>query len=284
MKISMALTPFFVSVVLSFQCKKEKGVVPASVDSIPIIKTVTPGINEVSGIANSKLNTGYMWAHEDSGNPPQLYLIDYDGKLLKKIFIKGATNRDWEDMVLSGSDIYIGDIGDNNKVHTEYVIYQFAEPASATDTIKNYVAIKFKYADGAHDAEAFLVDHLTKDVYIITKNDNPSKIYKLSYPYNTSGTNIASPVGSLSYGGVVSAALSTDRKEIIVKTYTGLNSYPIKNGEAVEAALEKNFMVLFYQLEPQGEAVTFGSNNKDYFTLSEKGFGSSVSLYLYQRK
>jgi hypothetical protein len=43
-----------------------------SFDSIPSAVIVTPTISEASGIADSKRNPGYLWVHEDSGNPPQL--------------------------------------------------------------------------------------------------------------------------------------------------------------------------------------------------------------------
>ncbi len=255
----------------------------ASSDSIPSVKPVVPSLNEISGIADSKLNKGYLWGEQDGGNPAEIFLIGYDGKVAKSIYIKGATNRDWEDMVLMGNDLYIGDIGDNSKVYNEYTIYQFPEPSSATDTVKSFTSIRFQYEDGSRDAEAFLVDPQTKDIYIITKSDARSKVYKLNYPY-TSVLNTATAVGSLSYSGVVSAALSPDRKEIIIKTYLGLNHYLISDGESVETVLQKTATTLLYQLEPQGEAVCFASDNSGYFTLSEKGVGTTVNLYFYKRK
>ncbi len=88
----------------------------------------------------------------------------------------------------------------------------------------------------------------------------------------------------MAYSGVVSAALTADGKEIIVKTYIGLQQYLRNTGETIEQALKKTSKPLPYSLEPQGEAVTFANNNTGYFTLSEKGFGSKVNLYFYKRK
>lgn len=252
-------------------------------DSLPSSKPVTPLVGEISGIADSKVNKGYLWGEQDSGNPPELYLIGRDGKVSKTVYVKGAVNRDWEDMVVSGSDLFVGDIGDNNKSYADCTIYQFTEPSSATDTVKNFTTIRFKYADGSRDAEAFLVDSKTKDIYLITKSDNPAKIYKISYPYNAS-LNTANAVGSLSYSGVVSAALSPDRKEIIIKTYLGLNRYLVKDGASIETALQTTPTSLPYQLEPQGEAVCFAADNSGYFTLSEKGMSQAVNLFFYKRK
>ncbi len=154
-------------------------------------------INEASGIADSKINPGHLWVEEDSGNPPQLYLLDHTAATVKKIYIKDATNIDWEDIALaSGPDaskkyLYIADIGDNNAVRASAVFYRLEEPAASTDTVRTYEVINFIYADGPRDAEAFLVDDITKDIYIISKRDAKSKLYKLSYPYSTASLNTA---------------------------------------------------------------------------------------------
>jgi hypothetical protein len=267
-------------------CQKEPDQVAVDkplFDSIPVAVSVQPMINEASGIADSKTVPGFLWVEEDGGNPTQLYLLGRDGKVKKTVFLKGTTNRDWEDMVLSGSDLYVGEIGDNNASYPDYAFYKFPEPAMNVDTVQNVETIRFRYADGSHDAEAFFVEPSTKNIYIITKRDNPSRIYKLTAPLSTSSMNVAQMVGQLPYNGVVSAALSADEKEIILKTYTGLFYYTAAAGEKKETALQKTYINLPYTLEPQGEAVCFSAAGNGYFTLSELGFGSTQKLYLYKR-
>ena len=187
-------------------------------------------------------------------------------------------------MAISGNDIFIGDIGDNNLVQQEYSIYYFPEPSLSVDTIKNATTIIFQYPDGSHDAEAFLVDPDTKNIYIITKRDNASKIYQISYPYKTGPTNTVSLVGSLPYTGVVSAAISPDGKEILVKTYFGINYYRRNAGQSILQSLQSVPKILPYKIEPQGEAICFNKNNTGYYTLSEKGMSATVNLYFYPRK
>lgn len=241
-------------------------------------------ISEISGIADSKANPGFLWAHEDRDNPPSLILISHDGNVTKTIPLKGATNRDWEDIALAGDQLYIADIGDNNLAYQEYFIYQFTEPASSVNTIEIIKTISFKYPDGSHDAEALLVDPVKKDIYIITKRDNPSRIFKLSYPQSFTGLNTAEDVGVLSNSGVVSAARSVDGKNIIVKTYTGLRLYQRKGDDDIPTTLAGTSTNLDYQIEPQGEAVAFAADNSGYFTLSEKGLSNIVNLYFYPKK
>ena len=284
MKASIA---FFLSIVsLSFACGRgnAENLNGLLYDSTPVIRPLIPIINEISGIADSKVNPGHLWAEEDSGNPPQLHLISHEGKLTKTIYIKGAINRDWEDLVLAGGKIYIGDIGDNNRVYSEYSFYLFDEPLKEVDTIKSFQQIKFVYSDGSHDAEAFLVDPTTKDIYIITKRDNPSRVYKISYHYSSSSANTATLVAQLPFSGVVAAALSPDGKEILVKTYLAISRFEKKGSASISEALQTTPLTIQgYKVEPLGEAISFKMDGQGFFTISEKGLASSVNLYFYSK-
>ena len=273
-----------------FTCQQEEVVVqPVSdqlllFDTIPLAKPLVPMIIETSGIADSKTHANSLWAHEDSGTPTQLMLVGYDGKVKKKVFIKGVQNRDWEEMALSGNDIFLADIGDNLRKFPTYSIYQFKEPAASVDTVKSAKKIEFKYPDGSHDAEAFLVDPKTGDIYIITKRDNPSRIYKITAPYSYTSINTASYVGDLPYTGIVAAALSANGSEVLLKTYTSIYYYTLSNNQSLPEVLQKEGKRLPYQLEPQGEAVAFTHSNSGFYTLSEKGFSTGVNLNFYKRK
>jgi hypothetical protein len=264
-------------------CKQEKVTSPQAglFDSVPVSKPLSPIVNEISGIADSKINPGFLWGHEDSGTPTQIYLINHNGTVSKKIFLKGITNRDWEDMAIAGNEIYIGETGDNALSYNNYKFYRFAEPTAAADTVTAIEVIPFTYPDGPHDAEAFFVDPVSKDIYIITKSDNPSKVYRLSYPFNA--TNTLSYVTSIPYTGVVSAAISNDGSEILVKTYTSLFYYKRNTGQTIAESLDMLNAKPKYTIEPQGEAICFAADNSGFYTLSEKGFASWVNLYFYKR-
>ena len=248
-----------------------------------------PALNEASGIADSKANAGFLWVEQDSGNPPAIDLLQHNGTWLKSIHLANVVNRDWEDIVLSTGPkagvqyLYIAETGDNLLVHTDYAIYRLEEPAAATDTVKQVDKIAFFYPDGSHNAEAILVDGDTKDIYIITKVDRRSKVYKLTYPYSTTVANKAEEVGVLTYNLAVSAAMSPSGKEIVVKTYDAIYSYPRKAGETIMQTLSKEPVTLPYTHEAQGEAIVFANNDSGYYTLSEKALASSVKLYLYKR-
>jgi hypothetical protein len=250
----------------------------------PTNTLLNAGIKEASGIADSRTAPGNLWVAEDSGNPPQLHLLNYNGQATGKIYLKGATNRDWEDIALAGNTLYVADIGDNDNSKSNYTIYEFPEPALGTDTVGTFNRIRFRYPDGPRDAEALLADPQTQIIYLITKRDNPSRIYKLEPPFNYQAIDTATFVQELPFSGVVSAALSPDGTEAILKTYTGLYYYKLQAPPSVDALFRQEPKELAYLIEPQGEAITFARNNSGFFTLSEKAFSDAVNLYFYKRK
>jgi len=265
---------------------------PPAFSTTPLSKSITPGlIDEASGIADSKANPGYLWVEQDSGNPNDIALLSTTGQLLKKINIRSAVNRDWEDMALGSgpnsatSYLYIAETGDNNKSYTQYSIYRFPEPSVTVDTINTYDELKFIYPDGSHDAEAILVDNTSKDIYIITKTDVTSKIYKFPYPQSTYSVSTVTYVGALPFSGVTSAASSSSGDELLIKTYTSLSYWKRNMNETIGDALKRAPGTLNYQVEPQGEAVCFKNDNSGFYTLSERpSLISAVSLNFYQRK
>lgn len=258
----------------------------------PVAVAVIPGaVDEASGMADSKKNTGNLWIEQDSGNPPDLSLLSYNGTIQKKVHIKDAENRDWEDMAIGNGPvngenyIYVAETGDNNVHFPDYAIYRFAEPLPTEDTVYNWDKLNFQYPDGSHDAEAILLDSDTKDIYIITKRDAKSKIYKLSYPQSTTTINTANPAGELSFTGAVGAAISFDGTELLVKTYNNVFYWKRQAGESIEITLQRAPVTLGYIAEPQGEAICFKRDNTSFLTLSEKpSIIASVKLNEYLRK
>jgi hypothetical protein len=256
----------------------------------PIAVPVKAGmVDEASGIADSRANSGHIWVEQDSGNPPEIALLNVDGTLAKKIYIKGAVNRDWEDLALAKGPepdayyLYLADTGDNFLHYDDYYIYRFKEPSLSADTISTYDKISFRYPDGSNNAEAIIVDSQSKDIYIITKSDVKTNIYKLPYPQSTTVTNDAVLVGTLPLSVVVGAGISPQGNEIIVKTYTGLY-YWKRTTETIEQTFKKPAATLEYQLEIQGEAVGFKNDNTGFYTLSEKpALVGNVNLNFYKR-
>jgi len=286
---------FFITAagMLFFDCRKETGADAAlPFEVTPVQVPVSPGmIDEASGIADSRNHPGHIWVQQDGGNPAEITLVGYDGVPVKKIFISGAGNRDWEDMAAGGGPVagqdylYIAETGDNNAVYTEYAIYRFPEPGPATDTVTGTEKIRFVYPDGPHDAEAMFTDPDTHDIYLISKRETLSRVYRLAFPQVTGTLHTAEYMGEMTISGASGAAMSANGHEILVKTYTHIYYWKRHTGESIIQALQRMPLTLGYVLEPQGEALGFRQDNSGFYTLSERPFfAQSVNLNLYKRK
>jgi hypothetical protein len=189
------------------------------------------------------------------------------------------------------SYLYVGDVGNNeaNPNTTEHVIYRIPEPLSLESTLprERTEPIRYTYPDGPRDAETLLLDPLTKDLYIVSKELAGAVLYRLPFPQPTDGTLIqAQRIGDVP--GVVLATggdISADGREIMVKTYTAVYYWQRKAGERIEEVLLRTALkMLPYELEPQGEAICFDKDGSGYFTLSERRNAPSVTLNFYRRR
>src|SRR5688500_13312675 len=55
---------------------------------------------EASGLAASADNPGLLWTLNDSGNKPEVYLIDEQLNIRLTCRLKNVINRDWEDLTV----------------------------------------------------------------------------------------------------------------------------------------------------------------------------------------
>jgi hypothetical protein len=271
-------------------CKKNNSA-SLPFEDVPVLYPVTAGvIDEASGIADSYTNANSLWVIQDSKQPTAVYLLNHNGQHGKKMFIKNVTNRDWEELAVSTGPVagknylYIAETGDNDQAHADYIFYRMEEPVAATDTITQVDKIAFRYDDGSHDAEAFFVDPATKDIYIITKRDAASKVYRIAYPQSTTALNTATHITDMPFTGAVAASYSIANKELVIKTYGSIYYYKQTASQSITDLLRSAAISLSYIQEPQGEAICFSNNNTGFFTLSEKTRVSSVSLNFYKRK
>ena len=281
---------FAALLVAGFHCKKKDAILPPSLFESPVAIDITGDVpEEISGIADSQKNPGYCWAQQDSDNPPEIILINHDGRVSRKVYLKGATNIDWEDIattsVPGSADkwLLIAETGNNLFNRNEFMVYRFPEPAFSQDTIFTYQSVRFSYADGAFDTEAILSDD-NGDIYLITKREARSRVYRLAYPQSLAAPNTAQFITELPYNGVVSASTSASGKELIIKTYTQLKYYQRKAGQSIADCLLQMPSELSYQLEPMGEAVTFTADGSGFFTLGEKKNPGPLKMYYYKRR
>jgi hypothetical protein len=251
-------------------------------------------LSEVSGMVASAANPGYLWVLNDSQNGNQVFLIDekYDIKLTCPL--ANVENRDWEDIAVGpGPDstktyVYVAEIGDNDAKYPYKYIYRFEEPTLSEGArelpITSFDTITFTLAGKQKDSEALLLDPKTKDLYIISKREQPVFIYKLTYPYSTKDTIAADEVGSLPLTQIVAADFSSDRSEILMKNYEHVYYWTMLPGKSVVESLQQKPKELAYEEEPQGESITWARDGSGYYTTSELNKGEKSYLIYYARR
>ncbi|NID13119.1 hypothetical protein [Fibrivirga algicola] len=243
-------------------------------------------LSESSGLAQSQTNPNYLWTHQDSGNSNELQLLDKQGHVVGRYTLAGITNRDWEDIAVGPgplpgrSYVYVAEIGDNRLKHATKTIYRFLEPAiisskfPITETVTAIDVIDLQLPDGPRNAEAILLDPLTLDLYIVSK-EQFAELYKASYPQSLTSTTPLQRVLITPFRSITAASVSPDGTEMLIRSYKQLFYFSRQVGESIEAAMRKPPRLISLAQEPQGEAIGWASAGQGkkpygYFTVSER--------------
>jgi hypothetical protein len=251
-------------------------------------------LREVSGMASSMNNPGLLWVHNDAGNKAEIYLLDQNLDVKLTCTLAGVENRDWEDIAIGpGPDsgrhyIYVGDIGDNDGQRRHKFVYRIEEPvwnkSDPTLAVTSIETITIELDDRPKDTETLLIDPGTKNLYLVSKRENPVHLYEVKYPYSTREPVVARKVMPLPMSEIVGGDFSHDGKEVVIKNYAYIYYWRRQPQELIQDVLKTSSREIQYMKEPQGEAITFAHDGSGLYTLSEVGKGNSVYLYFYQRK
>lgn len=251
-------------------------------------------IKEASGLASSKKNPGVLWTHNDTNNKNRIYAMSGSGKHLGIYNVKNTSDRDWEDIAAGPGPesskwyIYIGNIGDNDLEYDIKYVYRCEEPDvsigqdAVISSIDNVDVLQFRYPDGKKNAETLMIDPVTLDYYVITKNEKKELVYKASYPQPLTTVDTLECVDTLDMTGVVAGNISADGREIIIKTYKKIYYWKRSGSETIQAAMKRSPSTISYQEEPQGEGLAWDYNASGYFTISEE-VDSDCHIYYYPR-
>jgi hypothetical protein len=265
---------------------------------VSLAELTDPKLGEVSGIAASAYNSGYLWTQNDSGNSPQIFLIDKNLNIKLTCTLKGVMNRDWEDIAVGpGPDpkksyVYVADIGDNLGMFPTKFIYRFEEPvldsAIKQVIIKDFKRIVFRLPGGeVKDSETMLLEPGTRNLYILSKEDS-AHLYEIAFAFTNSDSNkdtvIARDLGTYNLPVLVAGAVSDDGGEILIKNYRRILYWRNPMHKPIAEVLREHPAQIPYAAEPQGEAITWAHDRSGFYTLSEKRKDKKSFLYFYKRK
>lgn len=228
---------------------------------------------EGSGLAASRQTPGRFWSHNDSGGAV-LFALDARGVVTGRVQLAGVAIEDWEAIAVgpcpAGSCVYVADIGDNDAQRRSITIYRIPEPRDGSGTAQVDGEFHASYPDGPNDAETLLV---TPDgrLHIVTKGDTgPVSFYRFPADLRPGSTVRLEQVGGprdpkppAARDRITDGAVSPDGALTVLRTTDSLRFYRTADllagqwREAGRAALSSLG-------EPQGEGVTFGSDNTVY--------------------
>lgn len=187
-------------------------------------------LNESSGLVASMRQSGILWSINDSGSVDRLYRVGPRGEALGRVSIGGAWLRDAESLALwrhAGQDwVLIADVGDNRQWRGSVAIHAVPEPAPSDDSATVAWSIRFRYPDGPRDAEAVAVDVSADDLLVLSKRDEPPRLYRVPLDHlDEPGLRTAEFIGTANIGPddeVTGMDVASDGRSLAVVSYRRL--------------------------------------------------------------
>ncbi len=252
----------------------------AFAQSVPIIdleaykRIDQPARKEVSGIVKSQKYEDTFWVHGDSGTPDRIYAINSNGEIksenkeYKGTEVKGAKNKDWED-ITSGNDgtLIVADFGNNCYCREDLKLFVIEEPDPADEEVNVIFEYEIKYPERTgllsliiednHNAEAIFVQD--GEIYIITKNEGGNAyLFRLRNP-SIQEVNILEEVERFNFRGLVTAAdISQDESKLVVLTYNRIWLFELEEGKSF---FEGKTFGARIRGAKQVESITFDEDN-----------------------
>ena len=241
-------------------------------------------VDELSGIAVSRLDPTVYWVHEDGDESDRLLAVDAEGAVLSEQGLPDEID-DLEDISAvvdpqTGTPtLFLADTGDNDEERDNAAVWVVAEPDPWIDGELVPLRMELTYPDGPVDAESLLVDPLTMDLYLLTKESDEARVYVKRAPHDDEGPFEVEALGTwssldfMASGGDVSA----DGTRVVVRGYSSHARVWMRDGYLpLEAAFDEDPCTVDIRSEEQGEGVAFTADGAGLVTVSE-GEDPSVS-------
>lgn len=248
-------------------------------------------LDEVSGLVATP--TGYIAMNDGKFGTSvlRLYVLDPQCRVTKVITDRSFDPLDPEDLArTSDGTLWVADIGDNDRERDRVAINRIP-PGSSRGT-----TYRLTYPDGAHDAEALLVQADRRAVLVTKALTGTAQIFvstrpltgpPATVPMRLAGSVDITPTdttGGPDVGGfastlVTGAALSPDGRRVVIRTYTDAYEWDVSDGDIAKGMTAEEPRRTPLPGEPQGEAITFTADGAGYLTTSE-GAGEPIQRWL----
>jgi len=276
------------------------GAVPASAEPAPtatakvaagkkVCKITDPALPELSGIVATENGFVVINDSSDVASERKIFFLDDACKITDRVDFP-VRPRDPEDLVLTpdGKTLWIADIGDNSvrddAVEDRDTIALWSMPADGSKKPKLY---RLTYPDGdKHDAEALLLNGDGTPIIVTKEVTKPAGIYVPTAALKTGETGVplkrvgeielprtdtpGSAFARLAQGIVTGGAVAPDGSKVVLRTYLDAFEWDVTNGDVV-AALKGKPRGTGLPTDPRGEAITYSTDGKLFYTVSDMG-------------
>ncbi|MFI3281254.1 MAG: hypothetical protein R3Y44_04705 [Rikenellaceae bacterium] len=268
---------------------KEKNLPPYTFGQ-KVGKIESPQLAEISGLAPSSRYNDCFWAHNDSGDQANLYLINLSGELIATLSLP-ISNRDWEAVTIADGYLYIGEVGDNRAIYTDKRVYKVEEPATIDINARDqklstaqYETMIFNFADGKRDCETMMYDPATDQLIFVSKREEQVRVYAAPFIANKGGEALLiNSFATLNFTLVTDGDISLDATKILIKSYDNIYFWRRTEGQTLAQVFATEPTVLAYDPEPQGESIAWSTHEDVFYTVSEKWGDEPSIIYGYRR-
>ena len=190
------------------------------IDQLPQVIPETSGMAEFDGL---------FWTINDSGGMNVLYGFDkQSGEIKRAVEITNALNYDWESLASDASFFYIGDVGNNDGMRNDLVIYKVSKTQLLQGSI-NATAEKIsfswsdqKYFVNARNANPYDCEAILSfgDSLILFAKDWVTENTRMYVLPKTPGNYVARLTASFAASGLITGAdISPDGKVLVLSGY-----------------------------------------------------------------
>jgi hypothetical protein len=228
-------------------------------------------LREVSGCAFSAKEPNVVWLHNDSGDSARVFRLDVKTRTVKAVRVRGAEADDWEDIAVAPNrDLVIGDIGDNASARANVTLYRVPDPGRAAAT-SEALAETLAYDDGAHDAEALVIDPGSGATYVVTKTDDgTSGVYRADGAVlKRVGKVVLAEGGFLFPNRITGADALPDGSGVVLRTYQSGYVLRRAKGRDWESAWSSTPEPFELPAMIQGESICVRRDGRSVMTTTE---------------
>lgn len=251
-----------------------------------------PGaLREISGMEH--INDSTILAVNDGGNRPEIFVLDTEGSLRKRVKVLGVRNRDWEDMAFDGTHVYIADIGNNRNMRRDLCVYKVlgSDILNKPEVTAEKISYSYKEQNAfppSNDAKIFDAEALAcyrGELWIFTKsNTTPwtgkSLVYRLS---KTPGEYILSEpmelfVGSRGWWADAITGADVLGDEFYILTYNRVSKMKFAKNSFILIGTTK------FARTTQMESITIKKDNEVFVADEDRTIIGGGKLYLMTTK